>query len=275
MTPFNIVTASLAPGVTLIEASAGTGKTYSITGLILRLILEQHFTIREILAVTFTEAATEELRDRIRNRLQNALDDLRQGKTKDEIVAAFLKHGDIPSGIRELDLALQCFDEAQIFTIHGFCRRMLTDHAFESGTRFETALLIDPTPLFEEVARDFWRLRFYQANPLLPILTMAWQKSPEQWVDLLVQTRRHPELVVIPKVGTPGIETLLVEIETAFAAAMTEWNAHRIEIEHILHTHPGLSRAEEKFNHANVIEIVNLIDSSGSKLEQVTPAMIN
>src|ERR1044071_2576862 len=107
MTPFNIVTASLAPGVTLIEASAGTGKTYSITGLILRLILEQHLTIREILAVTFTEAATEELRDRIRRRLLEALDDLRRGTTKDEIVASFLKKGDVDSGVKELNFALQ------------------------------------------------------------------------------------------------------------------------------------------------------------------------
>ena len=144
MTRFNIVTVPLEPGVTLIEASAGTGKTHSITGLILRLILEQQLTIREILAVTFTEAATQELRDRVRRRLQGALDDFRRGATKDEIAQAFLKQGDVPSGIQKLDLALQSFDEAQIFTIHGFCQRMLTDHAFESGTRFETALLTDP-----------------------------------------------------------------------------------------------------------------------------------
>ena len=174
MTPFNIVSASLEPGVTLIEASAGTGKTYSITGLILRLVLEQHLTIREILAVTFTEAATEELRDRVRTRLQDALEDLRRGTTKDDIVAAFLEQGDVPAGVRELDLALQSFDEAQIFTIHGFCQRMLTDHAFESGARFETALLTDPNPLFQEVARDFWRLRLYRANPLLPILATGF-----------------------------------------------------------------------------------------------------
>ena len=105
MTPFNIVTASLEPGVTLIEASAGTGKTYSITGLILRLVLEKKLPIRQILAVTFTEAATQELRDRIRGRLQSALEDLQHGKSDDEIVAVFLKQGDVSSGIRELDLA--------------------------------------------------------------------------------------------------------------------------------------------------------------------------
>src|SRR5436190_3946750 len=196
MTPFNIVTASLEPGVTLIEASAGTGKTYSITGLILRLILEQHLAIREVLAVTFTEAATGELRDRIRRRLQDSLEDLRRGTTKDDIVAVFLKQGDVSSGIRALDLALQSFDEAQIFTIHGFCQRMLTDHAFESGARFETALLIDPSPLFREVAYDFWRLRYYTNRSSLPALAIAWQKSPDDWVNLLEQTRRHPDLIV-------------------------------------------------------------------------------
>src|SRR5262245_28329537 len=271
MTPFNIVTASLEPGVTLIEASAGTGKTYSITGLVLRLILEQHLTIREILAVTFTEAATEELRDRIRRRIQEALDDLRRGTTKDEIVAAFCKQGDVSSGIRELDLALQSFDEAQVFTIHGFCQRMLTNHAFESGARFETALLIDPNPLFQEIARDFWRLRFYRADPLLPILAMAWQKLPEDWVELLEQTRRHPDLVVIPKIGTRNTDKLVADIKTTFAAAMSGWTAHRIEIEQILHTHPGLSQGKDAFSYPNVIEVLRLVDSCGSKLDQITP----
>src|SRR5688500_6004761 len=131
MTPFDITTAPLDGGVTLIEASAGTGKTYSITGLILRLILEKHLQIRDILAVTFTEAATQELRNRIRRRLQSALEDLRRGVSDDDIVATFLRQGDKAVGICELDLAIQSFDEAQIFTIHGFCQRMLNDYAFE------------------------------------------------------------------------------------------------------------------------------------------------
>lgn len=198
MTPFDIATVSLEPGVTLIEASAGTGKTYSITGLILRLVLEKHLHIRDILAVTFTEAATQELRDRVRRRLQAALEDLRQGESKDTIVTPYLKNSDIRTGIRELDVALQSFDEAQIFTIHGFCQRMLNDYAFESGARFDTALVTDPRPLFQEIARDFWRLRFYRAKPLLPTLAMAWKKSPDNWVELLERTRSHPDLVVLP-----------------------------------------------------------------------------
>jgi len=274
MTPFHIVSASLEPGVTLIEASAGTGKTYSITGLILRLVLEQHLALRKILAVTFTEAATEELRDRVRTRLQNALEDLRRGTTEDDIVAVFLEQGDMSAGVRELDLALQSFDEAQIFTIHGFCQRMLTDHAFESGARFETALLTDPNPLFQEVARDFWRLRLYRANPLLPILAMASEKSPDEWIELLEQTRRHPDLAVIPAVKAKDYDELLAEVETAFAEATKEWNAHRIEIEHVLLSHPGLSHGQKTFNQEGVTEVVRLIDSTGGALEQINAEVI-
>jgi len=271
MTPFNIVTVSLEPGVTLIEASAGTGKTYSITGLILRLILEQQVTIREILAVTFTEAATEELRDRIRQRLQNALDDLRSRKTKDEIVAVFLKRGDVSSGIQKLDLALQSFDEAQIFTIHGFCQRMLTDHAFESGARFETALLIDPNPLFEEVARDFWRLRFYRTNPLLPVLAMAWERSPDNWVELLEQTRRHPDLVVLPRSESRSCDLLLSEIEKAFVAVTREWGERSLEIERLLRTHSSLSHDASKFRDDRVTQLLSEIAESCKGLMRAAP----
>src|SRR6266550_2583501 len=150
-TVFNLAAASLEPGVTLIEASAGTGKTFSLAGLILRLILEERIRINQILAVTYTVAATKELKDRVRGRLREAVDELRRGKTQDEILARVIKRGDSEKSIRELDLALQSFDEAQIFTIHGFCQRILSDYAFESGTRFDTALVTDPKPVFAEI----------------------------------------------------------------------------------------------------------------------------
>src|SRR5436190_3506957 len=198
MTIFDPVKASLEPGITLIEASAGTGKTYSITGLILRLIVEKGLELRQILAVTFTESATQELRDRIRRRFQISIEDLGRGKSDDPILRALMAQGDVSQGVRRLETALQSFDEAQVFTIHGFCQRMLNDYAFESGTRFDTTLATDPKPLFEEVARDFWRLRFYEAKPLLPKLAMAWQRSLEDWIELLEKTRSHPDLVILP-----------------------------------------------------------------------------
>ena len=274
MTPFDITTASLEPGVTLIEASAGTGKTYSITGLILRLVLEKHLQIRDILAVTFTEAATQELRDRIRRRLQTALEDLRREESKDEIVAAFLKKGDISAGIRELDVALQSFDEAQIFTIHGFCQRMLNDYAFESGTRFDTALVTDPKPLFEEIARDFWRLRFYKAQPLLPTLAMAWKQSPDNWVTLLEQTRRHPDLVILPPAEVKSCNDLLQAAEVAFAALTKGWNSDRAEIERLLRECRGLSRAKGKFSPDDITELMVMVADACEGFDRANPEAI-
>ena len=267
MTPFDIATVSLEPGVTLIEASAGTGKTYSITGLILRLVLEKHLQIRDILAVTFTEAATQELRDRVRRRLQAALEDLRQGESKDTIVTSYLKNSDIRTGIRELDVALQSFDEAQIFTIHGFCQRMLNDYAFESGARFDTALVTDPRPLFKEIARDFWRLRFYRAKPLLPTLAMAWKKSPDNWVELLERTRSHPDLVVLPPAEARSCEEVLHDVELAFAAVREEWKSHRAEIEKLLREHGGLSRAQDNFSPARVTELIARVTDACEEVE--------
>lgn len=262
MTPFDIVSASLGPGVTLIEASAGTGKTYSITGLILRLVLEERCLIRDLLAVTFTEAATQELRDRIRTRLQVALEHLHGGKSDDPIVQAFLAKGDLSRGIRDLDTALQSFDEAQIFTIHGFCQRMLNDYAFESGTRFDTALVTDPKPLFKEIAHDFWRVRFYRAEALLPTLAMAWEKSPDNWIELIEQTRRHPDLVIIPPTAAQSCDELLRQVEAAFAAAHKEWTGHHAEIEDLLRHHKSLARGEKTFREDRV-------DALLPKLEEV------
>jgi exodeoxyribonuclease V beta subunit len=277
MTPFDITTAPLDGGITLIEASAGTGKTHSITGLILRFILEKHLQIRDILAVTFTEAATQELRDRIRRRLQSALEDLHRGVSKDDIVNAFLKKGDKAVGIRELDLAIQSFDEAQIFTIHGFCQRMLNDYAFESGARFDTTLVTDPKPLFEEVARDFWRLRFYEAKPLLPKLAMAWKRTPEEWVELLDRTRSHPDLVILPPAETECCDDLLQAIEKTFAALTGEWTSQQGEVEAILRTHGGLSRDKsdkEKFGFERVEEIIPMISEACADFDSAAPESI-
>ncbi|MEJ2658337.1 MAG: UvrD-helicase domain-containing protein, partial [Desulfobacterales bacterium] len=73
-------------GTNLIEASAGTGKTHTITGLFLRLILEKHFSVNQILVVTFTKAATEELKERNRNKLSETKSDFLKGSSKDVLI---------------------------------------------------------------------------------------------------------------------------------------------------------------------------------------------
>jgi exodeoxyribonuclease V beta subunit len=161
-------------GSQLIEASAGTGKTFTISALYLRLILghgdaESGFGREllppQILVVTFTDAATKELRDRIRTRLAEAARFFR-----DEIAAP----DDLLGQLREqytreqwsfcasrLDIAAQWMDEAAVSTIHGWCQRMLREHAFDSGSLFTQTLETDHSDLLGEVLRDYWRLFCY------------------------------------------------------------------------------------------------------------------
>lgn len=126
-------------GTSFIEASAGTGKTHALTTLYLRLLIEHDLRPADILVVTFTQAATAELRERIRDRIREAL------------AAA-----DVGSAGAILRRALQRFDEAAIFTIHGFCQRTLQESAFESGLAFDAELVEKPDLLKQTLAHDLW-----------------------------------------------------------------------------------------------------------------------
>ncbi|MCF6283412.1 MAG: exodeoxyribonuclease V subunit beta [Candidatus Polarisedimenticolaceae bacterium] len=153
-------------GLGLIEASAGTGKTYTITALYLRLLLEQSLAVEQILVVTYTKAATAELKERIRERLVEARSALRSGVSKDSLICALIDSiDDREQAERQLNAAILSFDRAAIYTIHGFCQRALTDHAFESGQPFERELEPDQSALIREVVDDFWRRELCDAAP--------------------------------------------------------------------------------------------------------------
>ena len=190
-------------GTTFIEASAGTGKTHALTTLVARLVIEEGWPIDRILVVTFTRAATAELRDRIRRVLGMVLDAVRarlpdvslpaepQGSndrpdasgspdrealepTVDprarELLAAWEdRAGDIDFALaaRRLESAMHDIDRANVFTIHGFCQRVLTDHAFESGFPFGCEVGGAGAETVAGAVRDFWRRRMYPASTLL------------------------------------------------------------------------------------------------------------
>ncbi|WP_312594159.1 exodeoxyribonuclease V subunit beta [Stutzerimonas nitrititolerans] len=159
-------------GSRLIEASAGTGKTFTISALYLRLVLghggEQAFAREllppEILVVTFTDAATRELRDRIRARLVEAARVFREEAEGDDLLRqlrADFPPERWPACACRLDIAAQWMDEAAVSTIHGWCQRMLREHAFDSGSLFTLTLETDHSELLAQVARDYWRLHCY------------------------------------------------------------------------------------------------------------------
>ncbi len=233
--PFCLDATALEPGLTLIEASAGTGKTYTIAGIVLRLVLEADMPLQEILVVTYTVAATQELRDRVRRRLRDALEDLRSGQSEDELVRKFLPADSLEKAIRALNLAVQSFDEAQIFTIHGFCQRVLKNHAFASGILFEMELLADPADILEEVALDFWRRRFYASpSQLLPRLALAHGRSPAGWSTLLKVIGQHPDLTVLPAEDPDSCEALVEKLETFFALLADQWRLEKTGISELL-----------------------------------------
>ncbi|WP_201448932.1 exodeoxyribonuclease V subunit beta [Vibrio parahaemolyticus] len=158
-------------GVRLIEASAGTGKTFTIAGLYLRLLLghgsaeTRHrvpLTVDQILVVTFTEAATAELRDRIRARIHDARIAFARGQSSDPVIQPLLNEFDDHKQAAEILLqAERQMDEAAVYTIHGFCQRMLTQNAFESGSRFNNEFVTDESHLKAQVVADYWRRNFY------------------------------------------------------------------------------------------------------------------
>jgi exodeoxyribonuclease V beta subunit len=268
---FDVTTTPLERGITLIEASAGTGKTFSLAGLILRLIAEQHLRIQEILAVTYTIAATAELKERIRERLHDALQHLREGKSTDEILIRVLAREDLEKSIHAIDLALQSFDEAHVFTIHSFCQRILQDYAFESGTSFDGQLVPDPTALYVEVGMDFWRVQLDTASPLICAVLMAWQCSPAEWTELLERIRNHPDLAFIPPAGSDNFVDLTKTIERSADEIRAEWKSKESEIKKILENDPNLSRSQQHFHADRVAELLLKIAEACGDFDSADP----
>ncbi len=181
MIPFDPLTVALDPGTRLlIEANAGTGKTFNIQHLYLRLLLEKELEPSRILVVTFTEAATAELRDRIRQCLAAALEAISRlrpevgGPQTPPLIAAILAQAAAhrtPDELRAaLQLALSAFDEAAIFTIHGFCKRTIDRNAFDSQVLFDCDLIPSVAAFRDERVADFFRReRHTGAEPFIPL----------------------------------------------------------------------------------------------------------
>ena len=189
-------------GTRLIEASAGTGKTWAISGLYLRLLLESGLPVEQILVVTFTNAATAELRERIRGRLVETLAALRGAGAGgiDPFVPSLLTRlraqasTDDATLSSRIETALQAFDEAAIHTIHGFCQRALADTPFSSGMPMRQDLLTDDAALRDQVVADFWRRRVAHESLPRPLADWLVQRgdSPTGWSQLLRQRLARP-----------------------------------------------------------------------------------
>ncbi len=222
---FDLVNTPLDFGVTRLEASAGTGKTFALAGIFLRLLVEEKIPASDILVVTFTEAATAELRDRIRRRLAEALLALEGKPTDDalliELVARARDRRE--TAINSLRNALEIFDLISISTIHGFCQRTLQDSAFESGSLFNVELVADQDGLIREIATDYFRRQIYSGGELLAGVALHQKLTPDVFAALLKCFLTYPELKLLPVASAQAPEKLLVDLENALAIGTKNW----------------------------------------------------
>ncbi|MEP1216914.1 MAG: exodeoxyribonuclease V subunit beta [Marinobacter sp.] len=204
-------------GSQLIEASAGTGKTFTLALLYVRLVLGHRIAEEplgegimppNLLVVTFTEAATKELRDRIRARLTEAAA-LFAAKPETVDTTSAVKDplvnlrnacpkADWPACRRKLLLAAEWMDEAAVSTIHGWCNRMLSEHAFDSGSLFRQTLETSQTDLLDNVVRDYWRTFVYPLPPELMGEVLDTWKSPESLRQSVRNLLPHVDALPVP-----------------------------------------------------------------------------
>ncbi|MFB9375796.1 UvrD-helicase domain-containing protein [Kineococcus gynurae] len=172
--PFDPV-GPLPRGTTVLEASAGTGKTYAIAGLVTRYVAEGEHRIEELLVVTFGRAATAELRDRVRARMVEVRDALadpaaarKWASDRGDLVLGHLAAG--PAGEVEgrrhrLAEALAAFDAATVATIHQFCQQVLTSLGTAADVDPQARLVEDVSDLLEEVCDDLYVRFALRARP--------------------------------------------------------------------------------------------------------------
>ncbi len=251
-------------GTSLIEASAGTGKTYTIAALFLRLILEKNLSVDKILVVTFTEAATSELKQRIRNKLIEAShafskNPFSKNKAEDLFINELVKKNANPSiALMRIKDAIRNFDEAAIVTIHGFCKRILYENSFESGSLFYTELVTEQENLKREIVEDFWRKHFYDISPLFAAYAADKKLGPLNFLSIVGNSVSLPYLKIIPRVAIADTSQQEKEYKASFNEVFKEWETARPDVEKILDDDKGLNRV--KYKKANISGWINNMD---------------
>jgi exodeoxyribonuclease V, beta subunit len=265
-------------GERLIEASAGTGKTFTIAALYLRLLLglggESAFprpvNVEELLVVTFTEAATEELRGRIRSNIHELriaclrYDPENPEQPVDPLYARLMAEiPDKQQAAEVLLLAERQMDDAAVFTIHGFCQRMLSLNAFESGMLFEQQLIEDESPLRYQACADFWRRHCYPLKREIAQVIFDTWKGPQ---DLLKSIDRYLQgeapTIKTPPEGGETLESRHEKIMAQINSIKSQWLASVDELNDLLEN-SGIDR--RKFNRGNQGKWIDKISAWASE----------
>ncbi|MDD5711201.1 MAG: exodeoxyribonuclease V subunit beta [Smithellaceae bacterium] len=237
MKDFDLLQSDLC-GINLIEASAGTGKTYTIAGVYLRLLLEKGLLPADILVVTYTVAATQELEERVRRKIRDAREAFVNSSSDNPLLRKLLGSYDRQRAIDRLTVALRLFDEAAIFTIHGFCQRVLKERAFESGSPFDRELITDEEILRQDVVADFWRKNIAFNVPEVTSYAIRHGYSASYFARLAADSRiGHETKIITGSQDAAGKAALAKEVEL-FRGLIVKlgalWDTSRYQIRELL-----------------------------------------
>ncbi|EMW6553573.1 exodeoxyribonuclease V subunit beta [Citrobacter werkmanii] len=245
-------------GERLIEASAGTGKTFTIAALYLRLLLglggsaafPRHLTVEELLVVTFTEAATEELRGRIRSNIHELRIACLRETTDNPLYARLLDEiADKKQAAQWLLLAERQMDEAAVFTIHGFCQRMLSLNAFESGMLFEQQLIEDESLLRYQACADFWRRHCYPlSRDIAQVIFETWKGPQALLRDIDRYLQGEAPVIKAPPSDDETLASRHEQILARINRIKQQWRGSVDELDGLLEA-SGIDR--RKFNRGN------------------------
>jgi len=214
---------------TLIGASAGTGKTYTITGIFLRLLLEENIEAQKILVVTFTNKAASELKARIRLLLQNfnhkiefpkiESKDILVNEIYDEYKNILIKNHDKKKIIQE---SIRNFDFMSIETIHSFCQKTINEYAFESNVNYDM-ILTDIKDLEQQLIEDFYRIEFQNASRIFNEI-YSYAEVTKDLKDFLKNITNYPKIKILPHKINANIKEKLLEIYDIKISAKKEIN---------------------------------------------------
>lgn len=245
-------------GERLIEASAGTGKTFTIAALYLRLLLglggsaafPRPLTVEELLVVTFTEAATEELRGRIRSNIHELRIACLRETTNNPLYARLLDEiADKKQAAQWLLLAERQMDEAAVFTIHGFCQRMLSLNAFESGMLFEQQLIEDESLLRYQACADFWRRHCYPlSRDIAQVIFETWKGPQALLRDIDRYLQGEAPVIKAPPSDDETLASRHEQILARINRIKQQWRGSVDELDGLLEA-SGIDR--RKFNRGN------------------------
>ena len=209
---FSLETSPLE-GINLIEANAGTGKTYTIEGIYCRLVAEQDIPVENILVVTFMENAAAELKERICSRLRREQEACSSDRMRQ---------------------AIDTFDSAAIFTIHGFCRKVLAEFAFESNTTFDAEIVKSIDPFVKEISEDYWRALFYDKRRPSAALLRHQYSTPDVFCGLFRVVSPLPHIRTIPPPENSRPDEELADVDALFQTLERLWEESAGEIENLL-----------------------------------------